>query len=93
LSEPDFTPRTALTDRKLIELFNWTENDFLKNTEGSAIRRIGYQSWLRNITVALGNAETSNDVIAALQKKLPDASIMIKEHIEWALQQHQLKHS
>ena len=91
--EPDFTPRTALTDRKLIELFNWSEETFLKNTEGSAIRRIGYNAWLRNIAVALGNVETDevllkHDIIHTLKSKLDTTTVMVKEHIEWALEQH-----
>ncbi len=91
--EPDFTPREQLTDRKLLELFAWTEQDFLNNTEGSAIRRIGYDAWLRNIAVALGNSKTGNakttsQLIMALEARLPHTSEMVQEHIEWALQQH-----
>lgn len=86
--EPDFTPRAQLTDRKLTELFAWTENEFLKNTEGTAIRRIGYQSWLRNIAIALGNANTDKGVMSALNSRKKDASPMLLEHIEWAIAQH-----
>ncbi len=86
--EPDFTPRSALTDKNLIELFSWSEQDFLDNTEGTAIRRIGYDAWLRNIAVALGNAQTSAKVISALRSRLTTCSEMVKEHIEWALHQH-----
>jgi epoxyqueuosine reductase len=77
-----------LTDHKLIDLFAWTEADFLNHTEGTAIRRIGYQSWLRNIAVALGNAESNAEIISALELKLDDASPLLKEHVLWALEQH-----
>ncbi len=86
--EEDFTPREQLTDVKLIDLFAWTEEMFLKNTEGSAIRRIGYQSWLRNIAVSLGNSESSAEVVEALKAKLAIAEPLLKEHIIWALKQH-----
>jgi len=89
--EPDFTPREQLTDRSLLELFAWTEQEFLTKTEGTAIRRIGYESWLRNIAVALGNASSSSDVIYALEQKSDTASPLLKEHIDWALEQHQPK--
>lgn len=89
--EPDFTPREQLTDRTLLELFNWTETDFLKNTEGTAIRRIGYESWLRNIAVALGNAKADNDIICALKQKSNSTSAVLNEHIDWALEQQQHK--
>lgn len=85
--EPDFTPREQLTDRKLVDLFAWTEEEFLKHTEGSAIRRIGYESWLRNICVALGNAAYSADIVDALELKSESASSLLKEHIDWALKQ------
>ena len=86
--EPDFTPRGQLTDQKLIDLFAWSEQDFLDNTEGTAIRRIGYESWLRNIAVALGNAKTSKSIVNALKARLPNTSEIVEEHINWALQQH-----
>ena len=87
--EPDFTPREHLTDRKLLELFAWSEQAFLTNTEGTAIRRIGYQSWKRNIATALGNCEKSEAVITALTEQRENASDMVREHIDWALAQHQ----
>lgn len=83
--EPDFTPRHRLDEARLLELFAWTEEEFLARTEGSAIRRIGYQSWLRNIAVALGNAPYSSAAIQALQARREQCSAMVKEHIEWAL--------
>lgn len=86
--EPDFSPRQNLDDIELLELFNWTEDEFLAKTEGSPIRRIGYHSWQRNLAVALGNAKTEPAIVNALTDKLATASDMVKEHIEWALKQH-----
>ncbi len=89
--ESDFTPRHRLDKSSLIELFSWSEDEFLKKTEGSAIRRIGYECWLRNIAVALGNAQRSDTVINALQSRLHHESQMVQEHVIWALEQHQPK--
>ena len=86
--EKDFTPRHGLDDAQLVDLFAWSERDFLNRTEGSAIRRIGYDCWLRNIAIALGNAPTSKEIIAALNSRLNNVSEMVNEHITWALQQH-----
>ena len=72
--EKDFTPRHNLDDAQLIDLFAWTEREFLKRTEGSAIRRIGYDCWLRNIAVALGNAPSSKEIVGALQSRLNNVS-------------------
>lgn len=85
--EKDFQPRHNLAAPELIDLFNWSEEEFLKKTEGSAIRRIGYECWLRNIAVALGNAPKDAAIVHALQNKLGHASELVREHIEWALQQ------
>ncbi len=87
--EKDFTPRHNLDDAQLVDLFAWSERDFLNRTEGSAIRRIGYDCWLRNIAVALGNAPTSKQVVSALKERLNNVSEMVNEHIEWALLQHE----
>lgn len=87
-TEKDFSPRHNLDDAQLVDLFAWTEEEFLQRTEGSAIRRIGYQCWLRNIAVALGNAPSSTEIIKVLRSRLSNSSAMVKEHIEWALQQH-----
>lgn len=87
-NESEFHPRQQLATATLIELFAWSETDFLIKTAGSAIRRIGYECWLRNIAVALGNAPTSNKTIQALESRLPNSSPMVREHIEWALSQH-----
>ena len=87
--EPDFLPRRPLDDASLLELFSWTEQQFLEKTAGSAIRRIGYECWLRNIAVALGNAPASDTIISALSNKLQHPSALVREHVQWALRQHQ----
>ncbi len=107
-TEPDFEPRHGLGTADLLDLFNWNEEAFLKNTEGSAIRRTGYEGWLRNIAIGLGNikfnenvvrksvskesvageAPSSDDVIAALEKRKGYSSL-VDHHIEWAISQHQ----
>jgi epoxyqueuosine reductase len=86
--ETDFMPRNSLDSSTLITLFNWTEQEFLTKTEGSAIRRAGYENWLRNIAIALGNATTSDTVTTELQNKAQHASAIVREHVEWALTQH-----
>lgn len=83
--EKDFSPRHTLDDSQLIDLFLWTEEEFLKNTEGSPIRRIGYERWLRNLAVGLGNANKSHAVIEALEKQKAFPSAMVQEHIDWAI--------
>lgn len=87
--EDDFRVRHGLDAPTLVELFAWSEEQFLQNTEGSAIRRIGYERWLRNIAVGLGNAPTSTAVIHALQDRKDHASALVREHVLWALAQHQ----
>ena len=84
-AEPDFLPRHQLDDASLVDLFNWDEAVFLKRTEGSAIRRTGYDGWLRNIAVALGNSGGGEGIIKALQAKRPHCSPMVTEHIDWAI--------
>ena len=86
--EPDFKPRHGLADAELVALFLWDEDTFLQSTEGSAIRRIGFERWLRNLAVALGNAPTSTEVIAALRRRLDFPSALVREHVEWALARH-----
>lgn len=88
--EQDFTPRHGLQTAQLIELFLWSEQDYLRRTEGSPLRRCGYSGWLRNIAVALGNAPTSNEVVNALNSRIDYADSMVVEHIKWAIQQHNL---
>jgi epoxyqueuosine reductase len=87
-SETDFTARHGLDSAKLTELFSWTEEEFLSRTEGSAIRRIGYECWLRNVAVALGNAPTSPEVLSALNVRREHPSALVREHVQWALAQH-----
>lgn len=86
--EKDFHPRHQLNDRQLTELFSWSEADYLKKTEGSALRRAGYVSWLRNIAIALGNAPTSPAIIQALKSREKHESALVREHVRWALDRH-----
>ncbi len=85
----DFGQRHHLDDVTLVELFLWSEQQFLYFTEGSAIRRIGYEQWLRNLAVALGNATTSHDVLQALGERKNHSSALVREHVQWALSQHE----
>jgi epoxyqueuosine reductase len=87
--EKDFAVRHGLDRAPLVELFAWSEADFLDKTQGSAMRRIGHEQWLRNIAVALGNAPSSAAVIAALSSRAEHPSAMVREHVQWALAQHQ----
>jgi len=87
-AEPDFAARHGLDTAQLVDLFAWSEATWLARTEGSAIRRIGYERWLRNLAVALGNAETTPAVIAALNKRQDSESKLVAEHVAWALAQH-----
>lgn len=86
--EPDFQVRHGLDNITLISLFAWSEDTFKRNTAGSAIHRIGHERWLRNIAVALGNAPTSPEIIAALNARKDDASALVREHVAWALARH-----
>ncbi|MGB1197922.1 MAG: tRNA epoxyqueuosine(34) reductase QueG [Thalassotalea sp.] len=90
-AEQDFQARHKLDQASLLELFMWNEKEFLSNTEGSPIRRIGYQQWLRNIAIALGNADHSNEIINALNQQRKIASTLVQEHIDWALEQQKIK--
>ena len=87
--EKDFTPRHGLDSRELVQLFAWNETEFEEKTRGSAIHRIGYACWLRNLAVGLGNAPTTDAVLAALRARLDHPSELVREHVAWALQQHQ----
>ena len=91
--ETDFHPRKQLKDKDLLELFSWDEATFLKNTEGSPIRRIGHERWRRNIAVGLGNAHFSQTIVDALTTTRTQSSAMVIEHIDWALQQQLSKQS
>jgi epoxyqueuosine reductase len=90
-TEDDFQARHNLNDSELLSLFAWTKEEFLQRTEGSAIRRIGYDCWQRNIAIALGNAPFQTEIIKNLQSRYPESSPMVQEHIEWALQQQAAK--
>lgn len=85
--ENDFSPRHNLDSSRLVDLFQWSEAEFLKKTEGSPLRRAGYNNWLRNLAVGLGNAPSSDEIIDALTQKRAEASEMVQEHIDWALEQ------
>jgi epoxyqueuosine reductase len=87
-AEPDFAVRNALDHAALVDLFAWDEPEFERRFEGSAIRRIGHERWLRNIAVALGNAPTSPAVVAALAARREHPSALVREHVEWALARH-----
>lgn len=86
--ESDFQPRHDLDSTELVRLFQWSESEFERNTQGSAIHRIGYECWLRNIAVALGNALTTPAVVQALEKSSGHPSALVREHVAWALQRH-----
>jgi epoxyqueuosine reductase len=83
--EVDFSPRHGLDSAALAILFLWSEEDFLRYTEGSAIRRIGYDCWLRNIAVALGNGPADKSACDALMARRAHPSALVREHVEWAL--------
>lgn len=87
-AEADFAPRHGLESAELAELFCWSEETWLDKTAGSAIRRIGFVRWLRNIAVALGNARTTPEVVAALKTRQHADSELLAEHVHWALAQH-----
>ncbi len=87
--EDDFQPRHRLDNSSLVELFMWTEDEFLARTLGSPIRRTGYERWLRNLAVGLGNAPSTIPVLEALKARLEHPSELVREHVRWALQQHQ----
>jgi len=88
-AETDFQPRHQLQDADLVELFLWQEDTYLSKTEGSALRRIGHERWLRNLAVALGNAPASAAVMAALRARADHPSALVREHVDWALAQHE----
>ncbi|AKC85700.1 tRNA epoxyqueuosine(34) reductase QueG [Pseudoxanthomonas suwonensis] len=86
--EPDFRARNDLDTATLPQLFAWDEDEFLRRTEGSPIRRSGHERWLRNIAVALGNAPSTPEVLAALASRREHASPVVREHVQWALARH-----
>ena len=83
--ETDFQPRHGLADSELVTLFQWDEETFLRRTEGSPIRRAGFERWRRNLAVALGNGPASPQALAALEAALNDPSDLVREHASWAL--------
>ncbi len=90
--EVDFTPRHGLNRISLLDCLNWRAGDFDTKTLGSAIRRIGYQSWIRNVVIALGNAAYDPNIITALQLQYERHNALIQEHIDWAIQQQRNRH-
>ena len=91
--EPDFAVRNGLDDVTLVELFGWSEAEFHERLAGSAIHRIGYERWLRNLAVGLGNAPTSARVVAALRARADHPSELVREHVAWALGRHDKKYA
>jgi epoxyqueuosine reductase len=87
--EKDFEVRNGLDRARLVELFAWTESEFDERLRGSPIRRIGYERWLRNLAVGLGNAPTTPDVVAALRARENHPSELVREHVRWALSRHE----
>jgi epoxyqueuosine reductase len=88
-AEPDFAVRNGLDRATMVELFAWTEEEFGERLRGSPIRRIGYERWLRNLAVGLGNAPSSTEVTAALRARLDHPSALVREHVQWALSRHE----
>jgi epoxyqueuosine reductase len=89
--EPDFAVRNGMDDVTLVELFRWSESEFHERLAGSAIHRIGYERWLRNLAVGLGNAPNSDAVIAALKARAAHSSELVREHVTWALERHDVR--
>ncbi|MGE8360882.1 tRNA epoxyqueuosine(34) reductase QueG [Pseudomonas sp.] len=87
--QSDFQPRHQLDNAELATLFGWSEDEFLSRTEGSPLRRAGYERWLRNLAVGLGNAPSSIPVLEALRARRDHPSELVREHVEWALAQHE----
>ncbi len=89
--EPDFVVRNGLDDTALVELFAWSESDFDLRLRGSAIRRIGFERWLRNLAVGMGNAGHDEAIVAALERRRDDPSPLVREHVAWALAEQHIK--
>ena len=90
--EADFQPRHDLDDIDLCKLFMWSETDFYLKTEGSPIRRAGYEGWLRNLAIALGNANYSEKIVSILKLREDFPSEMVREHVIWALEEQRKKY-
>ncbi|MGL5985955.1 MAG: tRNA epoxyqueuosine(34) reductase QueG, partial [Burkholderiales bacterium] len=86
-SEADFDVRNGLDQATLVDLFAWSEAEFQQRLAGTAIYRIGHERWLRNLAVGLGNADSTPEVLAALQSRANDDSALVREHVAWALAQ------
>ena len=86
--EPDFRVRNGLDDVELVDLFAWDENQFRERMSGSAILRVGYERWLRDLAVGLGNAPRNEGVVTALRSRAQDRSALVREHVAWALERH-----
>ena len=84
----DFEARTGVDGASLVAMLGWTEEDFLRRTEGTAMRRIGHLQWLRNVAVALGNAPYDAAAVAALESRMSHPSELVREHVAWALRRH-----
>jgi len=89
--EADFAVRNGLDDAELVVLFAWTADEFATRMEGSAIRRIGYERWLRNLAVGLGNADYDDGIVAALAARADDPSPLVREHVAWAMARQRSK--
>jgi epoxyqueuosine reductase len=81
----------VLDGSSLVELFGWSEKEWDERTAGSAIRRAGYEGWLRNVAVALGNAPRDPGIVAALTARSDDPSPIVREHVAWALHRHSMR--
>ena len=90
-AEADFKPRHGLDGAQLVELFAWSESEYLAKTEGMALRRASYRNWRRNLAVALGNAPADERIVAALSACADDADEIVREHVRWAIEQQSLK--
>ena len=90
-AEPAFAVRNRLDDADLVALFAWSEGEFDERMRGSAIRRIGYERWSRNLAVGLGNAPSSAEIVAALRARADDPSALVREHVAWALARHEAR--
>ena len=88
-AEEDFRVRNGLDSATLVDLFAWSEHGFGERMRGSAIRRIGYERWLRNLAVGLGNAPRAPEVLAALRARADHPSRLVREHVAWALSRHE----
>jgi epoxyqueuosine reductase len=89
--EDAFTPRHNLDSPSMVTLFNWEPEEFLQNTQGSPIRRIGHERWLRNLAIGLGNAKGSEEILHQLEAKVDHPSALVREHVKWAIRQQQEK--